>query len=404
MSTSRQSNAIEVRDLQKAFRVPVHRVDTLKERATHPLRPTEYRQLHALRGISFDVAEGEFFGVVGRNGSGKSTLLKLLASIYRPDGGSIKVAGRLSPFIELGVGFNMNMTARDNILLNGVMLGLSPREARRRTDAVIEFAELEDFVEMKLKNYSSGMVVRLGFSLMIQVDADVLLIDEVLAVGDASFQRKCTDAFERLHAEGRAIVFVTHNMSMMARFCDRALLLDDGRIAELGDPARVGQRYVEINLARRRPESAAVQAGFADVWIEDEGGTRANEFARAERIYLNALIKADQPVEGPAVAFGLTDQEGTRVYTSPPHRIGDTDAGLAAGERRRVRVRIENPLASGQYRVDWTLFHNGASLDVLEATTDPAGLTVSGRRSRGIVDLSPKWNVDEDRAPDLSAR
>ncbi len=161
--------AIEVRDLHKSFRLPVHRVDTLKERALHPFMRTEFSTLEALRGISFDVRKGEMLGIVGRNGSGKTTLLKLLASIYRADRGSIRVAGTLAPFIELGVGFNQNLTARDNVLLNGVMMGLTPTEARRRFDAVIEFAELEEFVELKLKNYSSGMAMRLAFSVMVQV-------------------------------------------------------------------------------------------------------------------------------------------------------------------------------------------------------------------------------------------
>src|SRR3954454_1937503 len=176
---------IEVRGLDKSFRVPRYRVDTLKERFSHPFTRVEYRELRALRGVSFDVRRGEFFGVVGRNGSGKSTLLKILSSIYRADGGRIRMAGRLAPFIELGVGFNAELTARENVALNGVMMGLGRREAAARLGAVLEFAELEEFVDLKLKNYSSGMLVRLAFSVMVQTDADIMLVDEVLAVGDA---------------------------------------------------------------------------------------------------------------------------------------------------------------------------------------------------------------------------
>ncbi|HMS73148.1 MAG TPA: ATP-binding cassette domain-containing protein, partial [Baekduia sp.] len=183
--------AIEVADLSKTFRLPHEQVHTLKERVIHPFRRPEIERFEALRGVSFDVRQGEFFGIVGRNGSGKSTLLKCLAGIYAADSGRIAVAGRVSTFIELGVGFNMDLPARDNILINATMLGLTQREAKARTDAILEFAELENFVDLKLKNYSSGMLVRLAFSVMIQVDADVLLIDEVLAVGDASFQQKC---------------------------------------------------------------------------------------------------------------------------------------------------------------------------------------------------------------------
>src|SRR3954465_1903529 len=170
---------VDVRDVDKTFRIPLHRLDTFKERALHPLRPGAHRELRALRGISFEVRAGEFFGIAGRNGSGKSTLLKILASIYRADGGSVRMAGRIAPFIELGVGLNHELTARENIVLNGVMMGLTRREAQRKLDAVLDFAELQDFVDLKLKNYSSGMLVRLAFSVMVQADADVLLIDEV---------------------------------------------------------------------------------------------------------------------------------------------------------------------------------------------------------------------------------
>src|ERR1019366_10148883 len=178
---------IETRGVYKTFRIPEHRVDSLKERALHPLRRIEHRQLHALRDVSFDVHQGEFLGIVGRNGSGKSTLLKIMSSIYRADAGRVRMAGRVAPFIELGVGFNPELTARENGVLNGVLMGLTRREAQRRLGAVIEFAELEEFLDLKLKNYSSGMMVRFAFAVLVQADADIMLIDEVLAVGDAAF-------------------------------------------------------------------------------------------------------------------------------------------------------------------------------------------------------------------------
>jgi ABC-2 type transport system ATP-binding protein len=230
---------IRVDDVAKAFRIPEETMHTFKERALHPLRRTGYHTFDALKGISFDVKEGEFFGIVGRNGSGKSTLLKCLAGIYKADQGDIWLNGRMSPFIELGVGFNPDLAARDNVELNGIMLGLSPREARSRYEHVIEFAELEEFQHLKLKNYSSGMYVRLAFSVAIQVDADVLLIDEVLAVGDAAFQQKCYDVFNRLRDEGRTIVLVTHDMGAVNRFCHRAILLERGAIVAEGDPEDV---------------------------------------------------------------------------------------------------------------------------------------------------------------------
>ncbi len=254
---------IVVESISKTFRVPEERTHTLKERALHPLRRTRHETFKALQGISFDVRKGEFFGIAGRNGSGKSTLLKCMAGIYGVDCGRIWCNGRLSTFIELGVGFNQDLAARDNVVLNGIMMGLSPREARARYDAVIDFAELREFEELKLKNYSSGMHVRLAFSVAIQVDADILLVDEVLAVGDAAFQQKCFDVFNRLRDDGRTIVFVTHDMGALNRFCHRALLLERGAPVHLGEPHEVADRYLEINFGRDPAAPPAPRAGAA---------------------------------------------------------------------------------------------------------------------------------------------
>ena len=216
-----------------------------------------YRDLHALRGISFDVHKGEFFGIVGRNGSGKSSLLKVLASIYRADAGRVRMAGRLAPFIELGVGFNMDLTARENVLLNSVMMGLTRREAGRRFDAVLEFAGLEEFLELKLKNYSSGMLVRLAFAAMVEADADIMLIDEVLAVGDAAFAQKCMDVFRARRDAGKTIVLVTHDMATVQGLCDRAMLIHDGEQQYTGDAEEAALRYYRLKFhgVRDRPHA-----------------------------------------------------------------------------------------------------------------------------------------------------
>jgi ABC-type polysaccharide/polyol phosphate transport system ATPase subunit len=180
--------AVSIKAVSKTFRLPHQQFQTLKERALHPLRSTTYDELRAVRDVTLEIAEGEFFGIVGRNGSGKSTLLKCVAGIYGVDRGEISIAGRLSPFIELGVGFNPDLNARDNVIINAIMLGLSRKQAMARFEDVVAFAELEGFMDLRLKNYSSGMLVRLAFATAIQVDAEILLIDEVLAVGDAAFQ------------------------------------------------------------------------------------------------------------------------------------------------------------------------------------------------------------------------
>src|SRR3954447_23849685 len=241
--------AVRADGVSKAFRLPHEQVHTLKERVVHPARRRRFDRLQALQDVSFDVRRGEFFGIVGRNGSGKSTLMKCLAGIYRADAGEMWLRGRMAPFIELGVGFNPELTARDNVIINALMLGLTPAEARERYDEIIAFAELEEFVDLKLKNYSSGMHVRLAFSVMVHVDADVLLIDEALAVGDAAFQQKCYDALNRINAEGKTILLVTHDMDQVQRFCDRALLLDRGRMVAVGEAGKVARRYLQLNFA-----------------------------------------------------------------------------------------------------------------------------------------------------------
>jgi ABC-2 type transport system ATP-binding protein len=238
-------NAIEVRDLSKTFRIPTERMITLRERVVRR-RGTSYRELRVLDGISFDVPKGSFLGITGRNGSGKSTLLKILAGIYRPDAGSVMAAGRVAPIIELGVGFNNELPAYDNVVLNAVMMGLTPAEARARFPEILDFAELRDFEQLKLRNYSSGMRARLGFAVMTHVDPEVMLFDEVLAVGDGRFQEKCAATFRRLREAGNTGVLVTHTMSALVEHCSSAILLEGGRVVERGEPEKVAEAYTAL--------------------------------------------------------------------------------------------------------------------------------------------------------------
>lgn len=239
--------ALLIDGVSKRFSLPADRVQTLKERALHPIRSKERKRFVALDDVAFHVEKGEFFGLVGRNGSGKSTLLKCVAGIYKADDGEILHDGSISSFIELGVGFNPELPAFDNVVLNATLLGLDVDLARERFGEVMDFAELWEFENLKLRNYSSGMYVRLAFSVMLQIDADILLIDEVLAVGDASFQQKCFDQFERLIDEGRTIVFVSHGMEEVRRFCDRAALLDHGKLVGVGEAGAIAEQYLELN-------------------------------------------------------------------------------------------------------------------------------------------------------------
>jgi ABC-type polysaccharide/polyol phosphate transport system ATPase subunit len=353
--------AIEVRELQKSFRIPVHRIDSFKERMVHPLARPEYRTLEALRKVSFDVHRGEFFGIVGRNGSGKSTLLKILASIYRADAGSIRMAGRLAPFIELGVGFNPELTARENVTLNGVMMGLSQKEARRRLEAVLEFAELEGFVDLKLKNYSSGMLVRLAFSVMIQADADILLIDEVLAVGDAAFQQKCRDVFAKMKDGGRTIVLVTHDMTAVQRYCHRAMLLDEGEGRFLGDPEEAGRQYFRMNFEKRKvtldgDREVVIVPDFlarvSEAWLEDENGERIANVETEQPIRLHAVIEARQDLSTPGLGLQVNNADGVHVFELDAKLAGeDGGSSLAAGQRVRISATMTNPLMPGRYAI-----------------------------------------------------
>jgi ABC-type polysaccharide/polyol phosphate transport system ATPase subunit len=235
--------SIEVADVWKSFKLPHQRQDTVKERFLHPFHNVDVEQLHALKGVSFAVEQGEFFGIIGPNGSGKSTLLKLLAGIYVPERGDITVKGRLSPFVELGVGFNEELSARDNVRVNGALLGLTLRQIDERYDEIVAFAGLERFMDQKLKNFSSGMKVRLAYSVSIRVEFETLLLDEVLAVGDQEFQEKCFETLETIRAQGKTIVFVSHDMNAMQKHCDRVMHLDHGEIVGIGPPDEIVGRY-----------------------------------------------------------------------------------------------------------------------------------------------------------------
>ena len=244
---------IVVKDLYKSFKLPHEQHSGLKQLIVNfAKRKKGYEVQDVLDNISFEVNEGDFFGIVGRNGSGKSTLLKLLAGIYVPDKGLIQVNGSITPFIELGVGFNPELTGRENIYMNGAMLGFSHKEMEAMYDGIVEFAELEKFMDQKLKNYSSGMQVRLAFSIAIRAQGDILIIDEVLAVGDAAFQQKCFDYFEQLKREKRTIIIVTHDMGAVQRFCNRALMISDGVIEAMGDPKDIANVYKRENIEQEQ--------------------------------------------------------------------------------------------------------------------------------------------------------
>ena len=244
--TQERKVAITVSHLSKTFKLPTERSFGLKQVIFNRLRGIKgYTEQQVLNDVSFKVYDGEFLGIVGRNGSGKSTLLKLLSKIYTPTKGKIEIDGSLVPFIELGVGFNPELTGRENVYLNGAMLGFSNQEMDAMYDDIVNFAELPEFMDQKLKNYSSGMQVRLAFSIAIRARGDILILDEVLAVGDAAFQKKCNDYFASLHGK-QTVILVTHSMENVMAYCDRAILIEKGKIIEEGEPAQVTEAYLKL--------------------------------------------------------------------------------------------------------------------------------------------------------------
>ena len=392
---------VVARSVSKTFTVPEEQVHTLKERVLHPRRRIRRQTFNALRDVSFAVQPGEFFGIAGRNGSGKSTLLKCLAGIYQAQG-DIWCRGRLSTFIELGVGFNPDMAARENVIMNGIMLGLSPREARKRYESVIEFAELQEFKDLKLKNYSSGMHVRLAFSVAIQVDADILMIDEVLAVGDASFQQKCFDVFNDLRDRGKTIIFVTHDMASMQRFCHRAMLIERGRQVYTGDPEEVADRYLELNFGRAaaaEPDDGAHHTGdggarVTEVWLTDDRGERPGALPQHRPVTLHARVRFLQEVENPAASMHIYNEEHKAVLVATTQIEHERSGSFAAGDEVEFSFTFDNHLAPARYTPVIQLVHRGSGLDVIDRFEGTTSFVVSGADALGgLVDLPVRTGV-----------
>jgi ABC-2 type transport system ATP-binding protein len=338
---TQEENAITVKDLRKTFRLPHERLSGLKQGVVNFFRFNRgFEEQKVLDGISFEVKKGEFFGIVGRNGSGKSTLLKLLAGIYTPDSGSVQINGSLTPFIELGVGFNHELTGRENVFLNGAMLGFSRQEVAGMYDQIVEFAELERFMDQKLKNYSSGMQVRLAFAIAVRAQSDILLIDEVLAVGDSSFQAKCFKHFRKLKREKQTVVLVTHDMGIVQEYCDRALLLESGDIKSIGKPGEVASLYTLENAAAKLTKEAQEAAGEASNNAE------------------HGITLLGVEIDGNKAVFDNDDTISFvvkyRLTKKFPHRLGISiiKNGLSIYERNTKDTALPNQ--PGEHKVRWS--------------------------------------------------
>jgi len=407
------SLAISVENLSKRFRIPLDRSATLKHRLTHWRSASRYRALEALLDISFDVPAGQFIGVIGHNGSGKSTLLKILARIYRPDAGRVTINGKVSPFLELGVGFNPELTARENIFLSGAILGLGRIELHRLFDEIIGFAELEQFVDHKLKNFSSGMEVRLAFSLAIQAHAEILMMDEVLAVGDASFQQKCFDIFNRYKREGRTVMLVTHELAAVTNYCDRALLLDHGRLVGDGSAADVTSQYRRaIGLAAdgSRLNAEAERWGSRDVvvtgarMLDERGFEDSNPVTGGfARIEIGYEIQNDAVADFTCLVWLVRDDGIIISESSFPvsqyAQVGSSQRGSGGTIRYDIR---QLALLDGGYTVNVELQgrRDGATYDHLKPALRFRVIDKQGRH--GVVDSGGAWSVVAAEQPVVS--
>ena len=261
--------AVKVDHVSKYFKLPTEATNSLRTALVNRFKGIKgYKEQHVLKDISFEVEKGDFFGILGRNGSGKSTLLKIISEIYVPEKGSVTIDGKLVSFIELGVGFNPELTGRENVYMNGAMLGFSTAEIDAMYDDIVDFAELHDFMNQKLKNYSSGMQVRLAFSVAIKAQGDILILDEVLAVGDEAFQRKCNDYFQERKKSGKTTILVTHDMGAVKKYCNKAVLIENGLVKAIGDPFDVSDQYSFDNLESNSHHSGNEDEGMVTMEVE----------------------------------------------------------------------------------------------------------------------------------------
>lgn len=356
-----EQTVISLEHVSKSFRLPHERNNSVKSAIVNLHRSKRtYEKQQALKDISLEVKKGEFFGIVGRNGSGKSTLLKLLAGIYSQDGGNLVVQGSLTPFIELGVGFNPELTGRENIFLNGALLGFSRAEMADMYGDIVAFAELERFMDQKLKNYSSGMQVRLAFSIAVKVDSDILLLDEILAVGDAAFQKKCFDYFRELKRSQKTVVFISHDMNAVREYCDRAVLIEKGLVVHAGTAEQVAQHYTKLFMSSQAATTS----------VDGQGNRWGSGDVRIEKVH----IKTDDSQVSIRVSYGFRSAVSQPIFGISIYSPTGTKVFEANTKWKRVKT---GNFKSGQKTVaEWNIpniFTNGTNY-VTAAVADAQGL------------------------------
>ncbi len=397
--------AVEVRDVSKSFRIYSSRSRSIKQMVLRPGR-SRYEEFHALSGVSFDVPEGRTFGLLGNNGSGKSTLLKCIARILEPNRGSIVRRGRVAAMLEVGSGFHPELTGRENIYLNGSILGMARHEVDAKFDSIVDFSDLDPtFIDQPVKNYSSGMYVRLGFSVATHVDPDILLVDEVLAVGDIAFQAKCTERFTQLRNEGKTVVVVSHALEQMRTFCDEAVWLDHGTVQAVGEADDVISSYADSNLNTRHLEGGARRFGAGGAEIsrlelvhETRGPTSDVKTGDPVRIVVH--LDATQRIVKPLFGISIESHEGHLIWSHMTTDSGFHPAELPVG-RYAFDVTIPSlPLRPGTYLISGSIHDEdgGRAVDVLQRATPFDVHLGSPRESGGWVVMNSSfggWREDE---------
>lgn len=361
---AKNETVISVEHVSKDFKLPHQKVGSIKSGFTNifSLHKREYEMQHALRDIDFTVQKGEFLGIVGRNGSGKSTLLKLLAGIYQPSKGKVHVKGRIVPFIELGVGFNGDLSGRDNVYLNGAMLGFSEKEIDAKYQDIVDFAELERFMDQKLKNYSSGMQVRLAFSVATRLaESDILLIDEVLAVGDANFQRKCFEYFKSLKKEGKTVIFVTHDMNAVREYCDRAILIEKNEIKASGSASDIATKYTRLFIDRvdSGPESKEDLKRWGDGAVRFTRIDAPKKLIDKDELVFTFHLKAEQDVKNPNVGFLIKNAAHAHILGTNTKICQKKIQDLKKGDEVAVEWRLPNVFNDGIHYIDPAIVYKG---------------------------------------------
>lgn len=393
--------AIKVSGVSKAFKLPHEKKTSVKSLFVGMLqRHKNFEIQQALNNIDFNIQKGEFFGVIGRNGSGKSTLLKLLAGIYTPDKGHIEVNGKLTPFIELGVGFNPELTGRENVFLNGALLGFNRKEMEVMYDEIVDFAELHKFMDQKLKNYSSGMQVRLAFSIAVRAKSEILLLDEVLAVGDISFQEKCFNYFKEIKKEKQTVVFVSHDFSSVEKFCDRVAVIDQSRLVDIGPPEKMvailstimgSDQTTKEDLKRVSNEEGTGEVAIQSFSLRAKDGSTAKAIASGDEITVNASYKSKLP-SGTKVIVGVSinDSEGQVIYGP---NTSERKSPVTLSRQGSIQLKIKScTLVPGSYTLTIGVFNHKAPI-AYSLKQHIASFRIIGKQKHGIVDFDAEWKI-----------